>query len=279
MVTASNQIFRITYEAFSKFSNHLTNCRSFADVEKCFRIHLKYLFNFHVFRANFRHNNVFIHLVCSRGKAVVRESSTPCYLPYEEILLNENKPLEWKDISQLNLPGEFSLPPDEEGVLNGWNFFSDERLVTVSVLSGKSKIFTQKDITFLQLVADNIGAKLFEICLVKKLDETNNEIKKINLLQQEIIDERTKEIAGKNKVLLEISVLNAHALREPLARILGLIELINSGLDIDLVTEIIPRLSQSSHDLDEALQDVINRTTKDLINLNATYSHEHNNDS
>lgn len=269
MLTRSNQIYRITYEAFSKFSNNLNNCRSLEDIAECFSINLKYLFNFHIFRASYHHNGVYIHLQSSEGHTTLTESRNPAYLPFEEFALNSTRPFHWSDLSVFSLPPEYNLPPAEAPGIWAWNFSNQgSRQILASVLSGNNKIFSQKDINFLKLVAENLETKLLEICLIKELDEKNVFISKLNTRQQEIIAERTKELAKKNKVLSEISVLNAHAVREPLSRILGLVELLNMNLTGEEIMEIISYIKKSSVDLDVALQDVIQRTSADLLVMN-----------
>ena len=80
--------------------------------------------------------------------------------------------------------------------------------------------------------------------------------------QKEVIDDRTKKLKEKNKELAEISQLNAHTVREPLSRILGLIEISDYYSAEELKTEVLDHLKTSSEDLDKALKDVIERSAK-----------------
>lgn len=269
MINESNQIFRITYEAFSKFSNSLNRCRTFEEIAECLTVNLKYLFNYHIYRASYSRNNTFVHLVSIAGKTTVSVNEQPHYLEYEKQLIDENIPKRWNDLSCLNLPAFFLAVEDEQPELWGWNLANDDRQITVSVFAGRRKRFNQKDITFLKLVSDNLETKLLELCLIKELDEKNNIISGINKNQKKIIEERTAEIAIKNKTLLEISVLNAHNVREPLSRILGLVNMLDEEESEEFLKEVIPLLKISANDLDIALQNVINRATKDLSQLKA----------
>ncbi|WP_018611205.1 hypothetical protein [Segetibacter koreensis] len=269
MINGSDQIFRITYEAFSKFSNNLNRCRTFEEIAECFTVNLKYLLNYHIFRATYCRNDINVHLVSITGKTTVTIDKQPGYLEYEKELLNEMVPKRWSDLSSFQLPGYFYSITDEQPELWGWNFANEDRKILISVLSGARKRFNQKDITFLKLVSDNLETKLLELCLIKELDEKNNIITAINRDQQKVIEERTREIAIKNKTLLEISVLNAHNVREPLSRILGLVNMLDDEETDELIKEVIPLLKTSANDLDLALQDVINHATKDLSKLKA----------
>lgn len=269
MINESNQIFRITYEAFSKFSNSLNRCRTFEEIGECFTVNLKYLFNYHIYRASYHRNHIFVNLVSVAGKTTVSVQEQPHYLEYEKQLIDDNIPKKWSDFNLLQLPAFYLAIEDEQCELWGWNLGNNFRQITVSVFSGNRKKFTQKDITFLKLVSENLETKLLELCLIKELDEKNNIITSINRNQKKIIEERTKEIAIKNKALLEISVLNAHDVREPLSRILGLINMIDDEQEEEIIKEVIPLLKISAEDLDVALKNVINRATKDLSLLKA----------
>lgn len=269
MINQSNQIFRITYEAFSKFSNHLNRCRTFEEIGECFTINLKYLFNYHVFRASYHRNDIYVHLEAMPGRTTVNVAGTGKYLEYEKILSNQSIPQRWTNLDGLNLSEPFLSIEEENPELWGWNFINDEKQIIVSVLSGSRKRFSQKDINFLKLVCDALEAKLLELCLIKELDEKNKIISLINEDQKEVIKKRTSEIAIKNKTLLEISVLNAHSLREPLSRILGLVNLLDDDSSKELIKQVMPLIKVSSNDLDAALQNVINRATKELSELKA----------
>ena len=269
MITESNQIFRITYEAFSKFSNNLNRCRTFSEIEECFTVNLKYLFNYHVFRASYHRGNTFVHLDSIKGKTIASVDKIATYLEHEKLLLEKKIPLKWNNLQALNLPECFVSVEEESPELWGWNFTNDNRQIIITVLAGSRKNFSWKDITFLKLVAENLETKLLELCLIKELDEKNKMISVINKHQKEIIKQRTLEIAGKNKTLIEISVLNAHNVREPLSRIIGLVNLLGSEFTDESLNEIVPLIKTSSKDLDRALQNVINHATNDLLELQA----------
>lgn len=269
MTAESNQINRITYEAFSKFSNNLNRCRTFEEITECFTINLKYLFNYHVFRASYNRNGVYVHLLSTSGNTTLTICDKPYYLEYEELLLNETIPQLWRDVSVLRLPESFVSIQEESPELWGWNFINDEKQLIVSLLSGSRKKFGRKDIHFLRLVSDNLETKLLEFLLTKELDEKNDIISKINEKQKEVIKERTREIADKNKTLLQISALNAHNVREPLSRIIGLVNLLGEGETEELTREIVPLIKASSNELDLALRNVINHATRDLSALKA----------
>ncbi|QNF31316.1 hypothetical protein HUW51_00735 (plasmid) [Adhaeribacter swui] len=277
MPIAANQVLRVTYEAFSKFSNSLIRCRTFEEVATCFKINLKYLFNYHFFRVSFYRNQQCIHLMVAGQETSVQVQAAADYFYVEKVLLARKMPIYWSEPETFGLPEKFDLPDSEEPKLWGWLFSNNtDQRTTVSLLSGKSRSFTQKEVVILKMVAEALETKLVEICLFQELQAAfhviqnqNTTINSIMEQQQETIQLRTQEIAQKNEKLLEISVLNAHQVREPLSRILGLIAIVDFCEAEQLKSEIMPMLKTSSNDLDVALQEVINKATIDLITLKA----------
>lgn len=223
-------------------------------------------------------------MVTSQG-ATIEIDEKLHYLAYEELLHEKGIPMFWPDPYVFNLPEAYQVPASEEAELWGWCFnHGQQREIIVSLLAGKSQQFTKKHIPFLTLVAENLESKLLELCLFRELDEKNlklqdalttihsknKEISSIIEVQKEIIGMRTQELSAKNEKLLEISVLNAHHVREPLSRILGLISVMEYYKSVEEIkVEVLPRLRKSSQDLDLALQDVISKATKDLVELKA----------
>ncbi len=75
--------------------------------------------------------------------------------------------------------------------------------------------------------------------------------------QEQTIAERTAELANANKKLVELIQYNAHYMREPLARIMGAIN-ISEFLDHEEFTnDIIPQMTRAVNDLDNAIKEVI----------------------
>lgn len=276
-IALESQVMRVTYEAFSKFSNSLSRCRSFEEIATCFKINLKYLFNCYFFRVSFNRHSQYIHLMVSATDTNIKVQAVPEYFLVEKVLLEKKLPVYWTEPEEFGLPAAYVLPETEEPKLWGWLFnHKSDRQITVTVLSGKSRSFTPKEVVILKMVTEALETKLLEICLFQELEEAlhiiqdkNKTINTIMEQQQDTIRLRTQEIAAKNEKLLEISVLNAHQVREPLSRMLGLISIFDYYEAEQLKSEIIPMLKQSSTDLDNALQEVVTKATENLITLKA----------
>ncbi|MBD1397092.1 hypothetical protein H9Q13_07935 [Pontibacter sp. JH31] len=265
-----NQIYRVTYEAFSKFSNSLSRCRSFEEVANVLRVNLKFLFNYHCVRISFQWEEHFAHFTISMQDAQVEVLGEGNYMPHEKQLLSQKRPLCWNNQQVAMLPLAYQVPTEEQTELWGWVFENQERCLLVSLLAGQSKPFTKRDVTFVRLMAESLESKLLELFLFQELDKRNEEISYINAQQQEVIKQRTSEITKKNERLLEISIASAHQMREPLSRVLGLVQIMGQAQSMETIQEqVLPRLSKSATDLDTVLREVIDNATGELIELGA----------
>jgi PAS domain S-box-containing protein len=69
-----------------------------------------------------------------------------------------------------------------------------------------------------------------------------------------------KAIEDQNSRLREISWIQSHKVRSPLAKILGLVELINgSSTDLESINELVPLLKLSADELDQVLKDIVKK--------------------
>lgn len=89
----------------------------------------------------------------------------------------------------------------------------------------------------------------------EQLDELNRNLERI-------IKERTAVIASKEKQIIEYANLNAHKVRGPLARILGLINLTNHIEDEGELKKLIEKMDYSALELNEIIKEM-NRILSD----------------
>lgn len=86
-----------------------------------------------------------------------------------------------------------------------------------------------------------------------QLLEAQNQIQRINQSLEAMVGERTKKLSDKNKHLADLSFQNAHLIRGPLARILGLINLANiEGSRAYPI--LIPKIHEQAKEMDEAVK-------------------------
>ena len=142
---------------------------------------------------------------------------------------------------------------------------------------GEIKNWDQEDVLFVNSIADLIcmainssQRKEFEREILvqreqilqqnEKLISFANEIKVINQSLESRVAERTSELNDQNKQLTEYAFVNAHLLRGPLSRILGLAEVIRQTQSREEILKFVELLDLSTKELDS----VVHRITSIL---------------
>ncbi|WGQ10663.1 PAS domain-containing protein [Pedobacter gandavensis] len=74
-------------------------------------------------------------------------------------------------------------------------------------------------------------------------------------------NEHLKAIQNQNARLHEISHMQAHDVRAPLARIIGLVNLLDDRVSKETLTAVISHLTSSTYELDEVLRKIINKSS------------------
>jgi hypothetical protein len=278
----NSRIYRITYETFSKFSNNLNSCKNLEEVSQVAVRFLKYLLNFHVFRISLNQDRSFLVYSQNNTQGSFELIPEEHLLPHELKILKDGIPVKSQNIPPV-LTKELANINLTNPHLWCWNFRKMELHFTVSLVADENKPFGVGDIEMLKLISDSFQAKFQEIYLKEQLDHKNksllqaldvikNQNAKINKIvenQKQVIEERTKEVVEKNEKLLHISALNAHNVREPLSRIQGIVQLFEVFDDATCRKELVPKLIQSSEEMDQVLQEVIQMATTELTQLKA----------
>lgn len=123
-----------------------------------------------------------------------------------------------------------------------------------------------------QLLEKNNLLELQNDVIVQKSEElsiANKKLAHINENLDHLIKEKTSQLVLKNKKLIDYSFLNAHALRGPLARILGLVNLIRMQKQDSETTRLIEMLEVSSKELDTVvhkINKIVENDDVDLVN-------------
>lgn len=278
----TSQLYRITYEAFSKFANNISRCSSLKEIGDVSKTHLKYLLNFQIISISVQQEEKYLCLLLTGNKVHYDNKESLELLDHEKKLILNGIPF----TSPLIPTKWLELKPeikDSVPVLWGWLFNKNDHNIIVSLVSDQNKPFSAGDIDILKLAVDCYEAKFQEIYLKEQLEkknqsltaaleiikQKNEEIELIVQNQKQIISDRTAEIIEKNKKLLVISTLNAHNVREPLSRIQGIIHLFDYYEDKDIRSLLIPKLESSAEEMDKVLQEVINMATNEFAHLNA----------
>jgi tetratricopeptide (TPR) repeat protein len=91
----------------------------------------------------------------------------------------------------------------------------------------------------------------------EELNQMNYEIAAINENLEALVKEKTHKILEQNQKLIEYTSHNAHQVRGPLARILGLINLINLGMvKPDEMEFTLKEISKASDELDSVIREI-----------------------
>lgn len=129
----------------------------------------------------------------------------------------------------------------------------------------------------IRLVRDNGYFSLRQRELLEQLRESNEELntyneelaasteelhsanEMLNHLNQNLEKEvriRTRDLESKNKQLTDYAYLNAHHLRAPLARIMGVCNLVEIETEPEQIKKMAPMISQAAHELDDVIHEI-----------------------
>lgn len=271
--------YRITYEAFSKFSASISKAENIETLAAIIHKKSKYLFDYKLLRiAINKKENVSVFTFTTR-EVTYDEGGSSLY-KYERKLLDNQIPF-CKELKKNLFDAQGVQNAQLNPLLWGWHFQYNELNVCTSILADDSKQFVNGDIEILHLLVDTVITKFKELQFKKELECKNQNLKEALLLiekknieinqivdnQKTIIAARTKEIRGKNNKLLEISKMNAHDVREPLSRILGLVELAGHLSPEELQNDVLGFLKESAQDLDHTLKEIIEMSAGEINKL------------
>lgn len=110
----------------------------------------------------------------------------------------------------------------------------------------------------LMVVNDEIKSKNEELrASEEELLTSQEELKVINENLNNLVNERTQILLSQNKTLINHAYISAHKVRSPLARILGLVNLINREIELNKDgKDLLYHLDLSANELDDILREV-----------------------
>lgn len=258
-----NPNIRLAFEAYAQFSSKLMACINYDGLQDLLGQHLKYLFNYESVRVSYLYKG---EVICHQ---VSKNSGEYLVKGGKEVLNSLEKKLEADGIPRVE--------EVENSMVRGWRFGSKEQgvlLFSVSTLSDQALLLNQ---SILNLLAESLLAKFLQFNLYEALDSNNeklnhalymvqhqnDEIRALARLQRIELAEKTSDIRAKNEELQQIVKLNAHEVREPLSRIMGLINLLKQTKPSESIAEL-PLIEEASKELDLALRQVIVRAETKL---------------
>lgn len=90
--------------------------------------------------------------------------------------------------------------------------------------------------------------------LNEELTASNEEVNTVNDNLESLVQERTKRLNAQLEKITRYTFMNSHHLRAPVARILGLVNLILKEENNDLKEEMLKKLKASTNELDEIIK-------------------------
>ena len=141
-----------------------------------------------------------------------------------------------------------------EVVTNFTAYFIVYLIITYSAGALKTKY----DTVTLELQQKNL--KLLEQTVLmahqnNELMESRNELNKINQNLESIVEQRTNNVKQKNEYLVKYAFTNAHHVRGPLARILGLLQLAKLEEEVDYPF-LFSKIEDQSKEIDVVLKNI-----------------------
>ena len=90
----------------------------------------------------------------------------------------------------------------------------------------------------------------------EEITQQREELQSINNSLDQLVQNRTKHIESQNQQLLEYAFFNAHKVRGPLARILGLSQLIQSSENDEDFEFMIQKIKENAHEMDAVISEI-----------------------
>ncbi|MFD2433021.1 hypothetical protein ACFSO9_05340 [Mesonia maritima] len=270
--------YRITYEAFSKYSSKLSKATTLEEALEVTYKNLKYFFNYHYVRINY-----------------ISEVSPLCFLfsvPEFRYLSKEIEVFEFeKDLLERKVPvvKQLSNAEAQKYIQLETNALTNPEMyascfdynsvnICVSIISDENRKFGMDDVEILRILIDAFFNKIKQIRLQNRLEEKNKnleialteidhknrEIESIVNTQKAIIKVRTKHVVERNERLIDILQSISHNLQEPLSRILGLLNLAENSTQDEFKMSILPYLNETALELDDIFKNLIKKSSEDI---------------
>lgn len=102
--------------------------------------------------------------------------------------------------------------------------------------------------------------------LNRKLDRTNSELTYLNQHLEEIVKQRTEKLILQNARIKELAYTNSHEIRACVARIIGLINVTNEGVNIEEKSTYYSLIKETSLQLEKVTQRISNELVEEKLN-------------
>lgn len=235
-----------TYQAFSALSTMLIKCQNAGEVEECLAQHLHAIISFDLFRLRFKCKQEEIVLMVANPES--QSNNARLQLPKTQYEA---------DAEKSHVTAVFdavTVNSSEERIARTqrlwcWCFLAESvrDSAQTTIVCHESCDYSKGDVSLVRLVTETVLTKLKEIILIGRL-------KRFSLNQAQIIREKTQELEKKNASLLALTMHHAHNMREPLTRIMGLINVVDWSAPSSEVQTTYQYIGAAAQDLDDAIR-------------------------
>lgn len=276
MITESQVDYRVIYDNLSRLSVELNKANNLTDIQLVLQNNLKYLFSYSVCRITYYQQNNFACYTITNETPAVITGTHQLLWDVEKLLFYEGLPLrlnanEHSAILQ-KIPCKSAIDK-----LWGWKLnYSDDAGILLTIMADDERPFLRKHIQLVKMICEMLFTKMRLIILLqavqkneaaspaasRQLGESQVAISELRNTPEKIIDKRAQQLTKLNKHLIDIIQFNSHNIREPLTRIMGLMQLKPLVSDDEFSTSCWPMMLSSVQDLDNRLREVIVKTEK-----------------
>lgn len=151
-------------------------------------------------------------------------------------------------------PGSYGEPNASDIIVAGITYG-----VLYTIIAYSSKLLKQRyDEVYQMLAAKNLELieKAHEIeTQNEELQQSQENLNQLNNHLEQIVYERTNEVKNQNERLIRYAYTNAHHLRGPVARLLGLVQLakMETNLDYEFLCN---KIEEQTHEIDQVVRNI-----------------------
>ncbi len=223
-------------------------CRIVQDALQISRVSI---WKFHPDEAAIRCNLMYVQGQVVDHPVVLNQQDYPIYfsailkktLIVADDVLSDANTVEFKDnyLKQFGISSMLDVPFLLNGELAG---------IICCEHTGEKRIWQPEDTIFLRAISDFISVTL----LTEKIRAHNEALQDSNVSLEDAVRMRTMELELQNKQLAEYAFINSHLLRAPLAKILGISDIMKNELAHAENKQLLDSMIESADELDQIIK-------------------------
>ncbi len=273
MLTDADIRYRILQTGLSRFSIHLNKADSLTDISKCLLQNTKYLYNYTRCRFHYISDDQFVCYTITLHQGKVETGAEHFLNETEQEVFDTGIPYYQKKVVN---DGEEDAKGDSHETWI-WRFkYKGEAGILVTIEANEMFAFSQEQIPLVKITSEMLYTKTRMVLLLtdleqkqetlmvsyKKIEEKNTFISNLVVLHEKTIEQRTRALRNANTKLVELIQFHSHNVREPLTRVMGLLNLYTIVSQEEFFNDCWPMLEKSVDDMDKTIKEIIIKTEK-----------------